>query len=458
MQILKFKHRLLLILVFTFLIQFVWQTISYADTPKNFLSLTDIHFTPFEACNNVKPCPLIQELNQSAIEQWENILAKYDTNPPKYGQDTTYPLVVSSLAAAKKEATAAKVEFVLVLGDFLGHDYKKNYADYSGDSSPEGYQVFVKKTFDFLTLEFQQTFPSTDVYNLVGNNDSYVDDYVFDAKGAFFKDLAVTWSDLIKTPENKVAMRKAFVDAGYYAVNLPGDQVRLICLNSNLFSIKAKGDDVLTAARTELDWLKTELETVTQHHQKAIIAMHIPLGVDVYATIKKGCVVEFWQPEFSSSFTAILTAHAADIMSLLSAHTHSDWFEILNSRSASEIPNSLTPSISPQNGNNPGFKIFNYTDQLTNFTTYIDTLDKEQTWRKEYDFNAVYQPACTKCRLLDGMKNIQQTGSIAEAYKTFFATSTDSQSITKGKWLPYYWCAIRSITAQDYQHCRDGKF
>lgn len=427
----------------------------YAADTKKFLSLTDIHFTPFASCNQT-PCALIQNLAKSTPDEWEALLAKYDV-AAKYGQDTTYPLLKSSLDEAKKEALDENVQFIIVLGDFLGHDYKKKYADFSGDTSAEGYQAFVKKTFEFLAIEFQQRFPSIDLYNLLGNNDSYIDDYVFDAKGTFFKDLANLWSFLIKNPMNQAAMRASFSNAGYYAVNFPNDdRLRLIVLNSTLFSNRAQGADVTVAARSELDWLKTELDDVHKHSQKALIVMHIPVGMDVYATLKKGSPVELWQPEFTSTFLTLSRNYARDIMAILSAHLHADGFEILNSGSTDEVGNSMVSSISPANGNNPGFKIYSFDQGITDFVTYVDVLDKN-SWNTEYDFNDIYQAGCKDCSLLNGMKNIQKTGPTADAYKQLYATGTDSQAITKGKWLPYYWCAIQTITANDYQKCLTAK-
>src|SRR3990167_9818447 len=107
------------------------------------------------------------------------------------------------------------------LGDTLAHDYRRLYKFYSGDRSYAGYQSFVRKTYQFVTLSLAREFPDVDVYMAVGNNDSYHGDYATVVSGPFFQDEAALWSGLIKTPSNRYAMRQGFSSAGYYAVNLP---------------------------------------------------------------------------------------------------------------------------------------------------------------------------------------------------------------------------------------------
>src|SRR5579871_5438950 len=104
----------------------------------NFLVLADIHFDPFVSCKNVKPCPLIEKLRQANASEWPKLLAVYDDESPRYRQDTNYPLLISALSAAKRAANAQQAKFVLVLGDFLGHEYRTYYKKYSADKHMMG--------------------------------------------------------------------------------------------------------------------------------------------------------------------------------------------------------------------------------------------------------------------------------------------------------------------------------
>ncbi|TAK73596.1 MAG: hypothetical protein EPO11_08190 [Gammaproteobacteria bacterium] len=431
-------------------------SVAYADEAAlHFLTLADIHFDPFIACHNTVPCPLIKQLQHAPASAWPALLAKYDIDPPQYKQDSNYPLLISALSAAKQAAAKEDAKFVIVLGDFLGHNYRKYYKKYSGDQTMAGYQAFVKKTLSFLTDQLANTFPSLNVYSVVGNNDSYQGDYASDPNGKFFKDTAMIWSRLIKEKNNRAGMLHTFPIGGYYAVDIPSFHARLIVLNTVLFSSKADGEE--GAAAAELNWLHNELTAVKMKHQKAMIAMHIPAGIDVYATLKLRLfrLIELWKPEDTNRFEAELKHFSPQIVGIFAGHLHSDWFQVLTFNNVDRIPVTGTPSISPIIGNNPGFKIYTYlpaSQQIETFETYYYPLNQRKMWGVEYHFKGIYQTNCDHCSIVSGMGALQATGSLADYYKQFYAVGTASQPITT-QWDPYYWCAIRKIQAKEYKEC-----
>ncbi len=423
----------------------------------NFLSLADIHFDPFVSCTTIKPCPLIVKLQHAPATDWPALFAKYDTHPPQYRLDTNYPLLISALAASSQASQIKQAKFVLVLGDFLGHHFKHYYKVYSDDKTLSGYTSFIHKTLTFLTNELSKAFPSLNVYSVVGNNDYYQDDYVTIPNGAFFRDTGLLWSSLIKQQANRLEMQKQFRKAGYYAMTLPNQpDLCLIVLNTNVFSYKAKGENINQTAMQQLDWLHAQLQAAQNKKQTVLIAMHIPIGVDIYASLrfKLFTLIEFWKPTYLQRFQNELQQFAPSIAGIFAGHLHSDWFQILTF-SSGEIPVTGTPSISPIFGNNPGFKLYSYSPasrQLEDYITYYYPLSTTQTWDLEYDFNLIYQTQCHHCPVIDGMSAIRPRGMLANFYKWFYAVSTTSQPITR-KWNPYYWCAIWDVNAQDYRQC-----
>lgn len=425
---------------------------------QQFLSLADIHFDPFIFCSE-KPCPLIQKLRATPAEEWSEIFASSGSSEISYGKDSSFTLLESSLAAAKKEAKTARVQFVLMLGDFLAHDYDTKYRKYSGDKTKTGYAAFVKKTMEFLGAELNQAFPQTDIYWVVGNNDSYETDYSMEPKGLFFKDLSKMEASLVKNKKNKQQILQDLPRGGYYAVTAPNQPgLRLIFLNSVLFSRKAKGPELKQAAEDQLSWLHKELSLAGQKKQKILIAMHIPIGVDVYTTLfVPFTIVEFWKAPYSQRFLDEIQQTPAQIMGVFTAHIHADTFQILASPHHKPIPFTGTPAISPVFGNNPGFKIYSYSApglQLVDFSTYYYSIKNKNNWEKEYDFDEVYQLNHSSGEMVNGMLQLQPKGELAERYKTYYAVNSNSQPITKyNKWLPYYWCAIHGLTSSDYQNC-----
>lgn len=376
---------------------------------EKFLSMADIHFTPFAMCKNVKPCHFIKLLRQAPYQKWENLFEKNDHSPISYYQDTNYPLLKSTLTQLNKVNQEQHPVFALVLGDFLAHDFRHEYIAYSGDRSLHGYQSFVKKTMQFLMLEIKQIFPHMDVYAVVGNNDSYQGDYAIDPSGPFFKDTALSWANFVDDPANRQALTTTFPRAGYYAVTVPNNRnLKIIILNSVLFSTASTGKRVDQAANEQLHWLHQELLSAKQRNQKVILAFHIPFGVDVFTTIKTkfGVIQDFWKEPYSKALNQDLKEFSLIVKQILPAHLHMDAFQIVPLTQPHEIPISFTPSISPILGNNPGFKIYRYdhqTFQLENFDAYYYLLnDKRFLWSKEYSFNQIYQQTVKNAAILIG--------------------------------------------------------
>ncbi|MDP3559105.1 MAG: metallophosphoesterase [Legionellaceae bacterium] len=441
------------------LLSFTVNSFIFAATPhtEHFLSTTDIHFDPFLSCQNLRPCPLIENLRHAPSNQWKAILEQQDTNAPIYKKDTNFMLLESALSAFKKAAASQHPRFVLVLGDLLAHDYQENFAQYSHNKTFRAYRAFVKKSMEFLASELEEAFPAIDIYYVVGNHDTYHNAYSSYPNRLFYKDMDKIWTKLIKDKQRREEMQQTFPSAGYYAIDLPQQpNLRLIVLNSVLFSSDAEGLYVTHAARKELHWLHEELNAAHTTQKHVIIALHIPVGIDISSSLQSHPfnIIELWKTEYTSRFLARLEEYAADISVILPGHLHMDRLQVYSAANGHSIPIIGTPSISPIIGNNPAFKVFRYNTQslqIENFSTYTLAFETNQ-WRKEYNFNASYQPNCKNCEIINGINAIEPTGNIAERYIHFYATDALSP-VMQQLWIPYLWCEIHAITAQDYQAC-----
>lgn len=426
------------------------------DKQIHFLVLSDIHFDPFLHCTK-KPCELIKTLKQAPVTSWPTLLSQQGDKLSTYRQDTNYALLKSSLTAAKEAAKEHQVQFVLVLGDFLGHDYRKLYKKYSQDKTRAGFEAFTKKTMDFIAQELGQAFPNISVYSLPGNNDTYGKDYELEPNGRAFRDFEGAWAPLIQVKGHVAEMQKTFKEVGYYSFLAPNSKLRFIMLNSVLFSSHNKNKNVATYAVKQLNWLKDELSAAKSAQEKVIIAMHIPMGIDVYATlrIKLFTLIQLWQTKYIKTFKSILAEYAPEIKAIFAGHLHADWFQIVTFKDQGhEIPAIGTPAISPLFGNNPGFKIYIYSKEkgaLKNFITYYYPLNQHGPWKVEYDFHATYEPECSHCTISQVFLHLKKNPSLGATYRKFYSTSTESQPITK-TWLPY-WCAMHQFLPRDYRSC-----
>jgi predicted phosphodiesterase len=444
------------------LFQLIISPLVFARTDK-FISISDIHFDPFAGCEKLPyPCPIIEKLRSAKYQLWGQILSG-NNNLIAYRKDTNYSLLKTTLLELQTIKKQENPRFVVILGDFLGHNYIDHYRKYSGDRSTDGYYLFVRKTFQFIAYELEKVFPDIDVYSVVGNNDSYQDDYILTPHGAFFHNIADIWVQLMKDRRSKKQFQNTFSIAGYYAVTLPGDKSKIIVLDTVLFSSLSQTNRVRdAAAKEQLVWLKDQLKMAEKNHQTILLAFHIPAGIDVFSTLRVFSLVhEFWQPEYTREFEELLNEYSKNIVGILSGHIHMDSFQLINIKRGNPLPVIFTSSISPVFGNNPAFKVFSYdakTSRLENYDTYFYPLDK-LNWQREYSFNRIYRSVCYHCDLVSELTQIINNREALENYKKYYAVGHDSQPITEKKSdFPYYLCSIFSITPKAYRAClRENK-
>lgn len=406
------KKKLLILLCINF---YAFNDVNAAERQEpnslNFLVFADIHFDPFISCLNATPCKLIEKLRQADVSQWAVLLSAYDTTSVTYKQDTNYPLLKSTLSAARDVAKEKQVQFVLILGDFLGHQYRRKFKKYAVDTSLTAYYDFVRKTFEFINLQFKQNFPNQEIYSVVGNNDSYQGDFVVKPQGRFFKEIADIWSDGIKSEKNRAEIRATFTRNGYYAITIPNQALRLIILNSTFFAREVRGKNLDKAATEQLDWLHQQLADAQNKQQKVLIAMHIPEGVDIFASMRLHFfpLIELWLTNYLERFQAELKLFAPTVVAVFTGHLHADWYQIFRYEKLNEVPALGNPSVSPIFNTNPSFKVYIYspeTAELKDFITYFYPINKSKTWQEEYDFKRLSYATCHHCSVIDGLKRL----------------------------------------------------
>lgn len=356
------RCRILSILALLALTHSLWA----ADINKTakFIAVADIHFNPFSSCSMLrKPCQTVVELQQANYQNWSTILEQNDQTAIRSYHDTNYVLFKKTLVELQKVSQKENPVFVLILGDFLVHDFRKKYKKYSNDNTREGYKAFVKKTLQYMTYEIEKTFPSIDVYPVVGNNDTYNGNYQLVPKGAFFADMKEVWAVLIKDKANQESFKHQFPVAGYYKVTLPTNRNhQLLMMNSVLFSIRNKDNNVKTAGLNELKWLETQLQDASDSQKKIMLAYHIPVGIDVLATFKVGLseIKGFWKSNVETQFKSVLEQYPNVVTAMCVGHIHMDTYQAITLKKFTNIPVVVAPSVSPIFGNSPAFKVVSF--------------------------------------------------------------------------------------------------
>src|SRR6185437_2631011 len=320
-----------------------------APVPAIFVS--DIHFDPFWDPGKAA------QLAAAPTSKWRVILSSPDTPNRSQsfrelqdscharGNDTSYPLLASSITAMRTRATGAS--FVLMSGDLLAHRFDCKYRALFPHAQPSDYRSFVEKTIAFVMAQLESAAPRFPIYATLGNNDSDCGDYRGDAHSAFLESAAQAITRTLPRRERSAAL-VSFSANGSYSVMLPApmQSTRLIVvddvfLSANHYTCSGKRD---RADQQELlAWLSRHLQQARAAKEKVWIMGHIPPGIDAYATLVhiSGACGRRPTTLLSSRQLADTLGDGADVIRLaIFGHTHEDEIELIQGDAANRHENS----------------------------------------------------------------------------------------------------------------------
>lgn len=416
---------------------------------EKFLSVSDIHFNPF-----ADPT-IVAKLEAADVSQWDAILASSTVTAfSTYGSDLNDPLFRSAIGEMQKQLPSPA--FVLISGDFLAHDFDKNYQQYATDKSKTAYTAFVAKTNAYVASVFRRAYPSVRIYPTLGNNDSDCGDYAVAPNGAFLKDFRDIWSPIVDSR----SFDRRFPTGGYYHADVPAlKNVRIIALNTNFFSTNYKnpcGTPGPDPGVRELEWLDAELRLARELGKHVWLLFHIPPGMDVYDSLKYGgsCpdlkAGTFWKDEYAQKYLRIAKAHRNTIAGSFAGHTHQDEFRI-----ASGDFIHITPSVTPIFGNNPAFEIVDvqHNGNIAGYTAW-HLPNVTLPWAREYSFDEAY--AKTKYDTATLTQLAAAIGSNTATREQYFGYSSSGAPKGTAEALATwqgYWCGLTAMTGSAFTTC-----
>ena len=431
--------------------------------PENkFLNFSDLHFDPFYDTT------LVETLVQSDISEWENIFLNSDKAPlNSYGTDTDFSLFKSSME--EMSTRIPDPDFIIITGDFLGHNFKDEYEHFTGIYDLDSLYLFKKKTMQFITDQIVKYFPDTQIFPLAGNNDSYCGNYAIEPDGDFLKMITEIWDPLVNKDGNNPDFKEEFSKGGYCMLNFPGEtNFKMIILNTIFFSTNYKnrcGDSLQDPGAEELAWLKNTLQQCKENGHKVWMSYHIPPGIDIYGTIngKGDCEQKIFpamKKDFNEEFFRTIVKYSGIINSAFAGHFHRDDFRIIYDRDNPVSYIHITPSISPIYSTNPSYQIMEYDKSdftLKNYQTYyLKNFSEPGTdeWTFEYDFRESYDEASVTAL---SMKNISDKIYSDTTYRNRyieFYTSLNYEMTVKDipNWR-YNWCGLGNLTVEEYAGC-----
>jgi hypothetical protein len=432
-----------------------------APTSFTAVVFSDVHFNPFY---DPSLCPRLVAADASG---WASIFETSSiTAPPAWNSDTNYPLLVLALSSIRQNLGASPV--IIYTGDLLGHNFSNQFYQYCGSSEVAAMQAFSDKTAAFVMQQVRSSAGNIPVVFALGNTDSYTGN---GPDSTFLSNTAeLFYTDFLNGTVNHHAFLNTFTSAGYYSADLRGTNLRVIGLNTVLFSLGVPADD--SAVSAELSLLDSTLASAQAGGKKVWLLMHVPPGANTVSTAttpsnfdSNGHLISasmMWVQDYQARFLGILSKYPGVITLTLAAHTHRDEFRIMSSDDVLDI----TPSIAPCFGNDPAFKVFTFTKDTFTPTDYrslnYDLATMPGQFSDYYTFSEAYSMQGPLDSSLAQLYPALITNSAQQSIyigqynsgnnSVDSGTNTNWNPITSTNW-PVFACGIGKMAELDFIHC-----
>ncbi len=298
--------------------------------------------------------------------------------------DSNVELFESALAQMKRAVPDPSV--VLLPGDFFVHHFAERARRGAGGETPDRAGI---RTMQQIASAFRRTFPQAQFALAMGNNDAPCGDYHSVDGSAFLKSVARIWLPLVDRRNAAPAFAAVFARDGHYTLELPVRGLRLIVVNSVLFSQEYRGNCGSSggAASHELSWLQATLRR-TPPGTRNVVMMHIPPGFDPFSTqYVHGLVAwPFLRSPYNGMLVDALSERSDHIAFAVVGHTHRFDFRL-----AGNVPMLVLGSLSPVYGNNPAFYALHVSREGSLRDVDFYAFDElKQMWSAKRSFDATW--------------------------------------------------------------------
>lgn len=287
--------------------------------------------------------------------------------------DTGDSLWLLAKAEIKKIIDERKPSFIIILGDLPRHE-----------TATKKDSLSVRQSIVAVIKYFKDSANIPGEIPLIyipGNNDSWNGDYsAFTLPDSLYNTYGYPLLHVKALPSRHQAcigdnsLMKSLDCFSAYPLGKKG-KLRLIVLNTVIFTkSRSFPYSAITTqqdidATRQLNWMIKELKNAASHHEKVLIAMHVPPGLDGYSGKNM-----WYSRQIEHDFLQAIITYKKNIIGLLAGHTHMDGIRLFLD-STEQVSSLLisSPGIAVGHGNNPGIKLIEYNPHdfaLQNFTTY----------------------------------------------------------------------------------------
>ncbi|EEB18824.1 conserved hypothetical protein [Pediculus humanus corporis] len=366
-----------------------------------------------------------------------------------YQCDSPWALVESAVHTMKSKH--GDVDFILWTGDGLTH--------FGGGHLTRQQLQTLQNVTDLL----RHTFVSQFVFPVLGREDSPDPVRRFKHIDKGYRELADLWRHWLPTEAIQT-----FTKGGYYTIEQKERKLRLVALNTNLFSGSAGPDE---DPGGQWSWLESVLAKSSKNRETVYLVGHIPPGVDERQGGGLPPSQFAYQHRFNRKYLQLVRKYSETIVGQFFGHLHSDTFRIVYSDTG--VPVSwmfLSPAVSPKRTttlpNNPGLRLYKFNTNTGKVLDYMQIyLDLKAThargtpnWEVEYNFTHYYGLNEISAISLHDLVESFRTEDSELFIKYFRANSVRYlPSPKEGKCfsncLHNHFCAITRLDYQDFERC-----
>jgi len=357
---------------------------------SQFYWLSDWHVNPYydptissdSDCQNLTliiesgdllPRHYTEQRNKGLLLDNQTDLPLPNLNYGQYGCDS--PILLAQNAIVSMQKILPDPDFILYSGDFSAHDLPTANSRFTS----------INDTISIIA----EGFPSVPLYPTLGNNDCYPDyflNYWPRHANEWLKKVWTSWSVYSAIPDSQ---EETFINGGFYVAEIQSG-LWVISLNT-IYVCGGHSPDWNPTKRPDpagqFAWLNSTLQMIESAGDKAYILGHIPPN-------------NYWHHDYVDSYNQIINQYQNTITAQFFAHNHRDEFHLITDTERTS-PYGFwmqCPSLTPKDGNNPGFRVMDYnrtTTALTDYTQYYTAMTEIQrqgsvSWMKEYQFSEAY--------------------------------------------------------------------
>ncbi|MFZ0363690.1 MAG: metallophosphoesterase [Candidatus Cybelea sp.] len=389
------------------------------------LAISDIHLDPFDRVSRASPS----------------------------GSDTNLALFRSALAQMKRAAPDPSV--VLLPGDFFEHHFAARVRESDAVDRPD---QAGDRTMQEIAAAFGRTFPRAEFAIALGNNDAPCGDYRSADGSGYLARVARIWTPLVDRHNAAPHFAASFARDGYYAIDSPDRGLRLVVLNTLLFSQQYRGNcgGSEGGALEQLKWLRATLRD-SPAGTRNVIMMHIPPGFDPFSTqfVHGFLAWPFLKPRYNEALLNALSANSDRVAYAIAGHAHRFDFRL-----AGNVPIVVLGSLSPIFRNNPAFYILHVSSDgsLRDIDAHVFS-EPLQRWLPKRSFDATWGittidgASLTQIHTRLGLDPAMRRAWGAQA-NGWPPTNAVSDGAWGTRWWRVQWCAQSSLTAH-YAECAD---